>query len=150
MAIHRNVWLAAGLLLAAGCLPAAADDIWHTTRALLPGDVVRDDDVTSKSDAHPAQDAVPAAREVAGLEVKRRVFAGRPLTVHDVGPRSAVRANTTVTVLWRTGALSLELQGRAMEDGAIGDEIRVLNPASLRTIRGTVVGDGMIEMRTEQ
>jgi flagella basal body P-ring formation protein FlgA len=141
---------AAGLLLAGGCLPAAADDIWHTTRALLPGDVVRDDDVASRSDAHPAPDAVPAAREVTGLEVKRRVYAGRPLTVHDIGPRSAVRANTTVTVLWRTGALSLELQGRAMEDGAIGDEIRVLNPASLRTIRGTVVGDGMIEMRAEQ
>jgi len=150
MTIYRNVLLAAVLLLAGGCLPAAADEIWHATKTLMPGDVMREDDVESKTDAHPAADAVPSAREVTGLELKRRVYAGRPLSTHDIGPRSAVRANTNVTVLWRTGALSLELQGRAMEDGAIGDEVRVLNPASLRTIRGTVVGDGMIEMRIDQ
>jgi flagella basal body P-ring formation protein FlgA len=37
-----------------------------------------------------------------------------------------------------------------MESGALGDEIRVLNTSSGRTIRGIVVGDGMIEMRIEQ
>jgi flagella basal body P-ring formation protein FlgA len=42
----------------------------------------------------------------------------------------------------------MAMEGRAMESGAIGDEVRVLNTASGRTIRGTVAGDGMIEMRS--
>ena len=64
------------------------------------------------------------------------------------GPRSAVKASTPVDVIWKVGGLSLELDGRALEDGALGDEMRVLNPMSSRTIRGKVVGDGMVEIRS--
>ena len=130
--------------------PAGAQEVWHAVRNLLPGDIVRSDDVTAQVDTRPVTDAVPATRDVTGLEVKRRVYAGRDLTKRDVGTRTAVKANTTVTVLWTSGDISLELEGRALEDGAVGDEIRVLNPASSRTIRGTVVGDGMVEMKVEQ
>jgi flagella basal body P-ring formation protein FlgA len=55
-----------------------------------------------------------------------------------------------VTVRWKSGDLSLEMQGRALDAGAVGDEIRIMNPASLRTIRGTVVGEGMVEVKSVQ
>jgi flagella basal body P-ring formation protein FlgA len=42
----------------------------------------------------------------------------------------------------------MEMEGRAMESGALGDEIRVLNTASGRTIRAVVAGDGMVEIRS--
>ena len=61
-----------------------------------------------------------------------------------------MKSNTPVNVVWKAGALSLELAGRALEAGAVGDEIRVLNTMTSRTIRGTVVGDGMVEIRSGQ
>ena len=38
--------------------------------------------------------------------------------------------------------LSLSMQGRALESGAAGDEIRILNTATSRTVRGTVLASG--------
>jgi flagella basal body P-ring formation protein FlgA len=137
------------LLMLSATAPAFADDVWHATRTLMPGDVLAADDVVAGAMVRPVPDAVPASREIVGLEVKRRLFNGRILTSHDIGARSAVKSSSQVEVIWKVAGLSLELQGRALEDGALGDEIRVLNPMSSRTIRGTVVGDGMVEMRSE-
>jgi flagellar basal body P-ring formation protein FlgA len=43
-------------------------------------------------------------------------------------------------VLLQMGSLSLSVQGRAVEEGARGDTIRVLNTTSNRQIEGVVVG----------
>ena len=146
--MHFMQTSAVALLILAAALPAFADDVWHATRTLMPGDTVRAEDVVAHAPVRPVPDAVPASQAVIGLEVKRRLSDGRVLTGRDVGPRSAVKSNTPVNVVWKDGGLSLELAARALEPGAIGDEIRVLNTMTSRTIRGTVVGDGMVEIRS--
>jgi flagella basal body P-ring formation protein FlgA len=141
---------AAAFLMLAATSPAFADDVWHATRMLMPGDTLRAEDVVAHAPVRPVPDAVPASQVVIGLEVKRRLSDGRVLSQRDVGPHSAVKSNTPVNVVWKDGALSLQLAGRALEAGAVGDEIRVLNTMTSRTIRGTVVGDGMVEIRSGQ
>ena len=128
--------------------PAWSDDVWHATRALLPGDIIRQDDIVARPLPRPLPEAVPAGQEIVGLQIKRRVAADRPFTTRDIGPRTAVQASTPVEVLWSSGTLKMAMSGRAMESGALGDEVRVLNSASGRTIRGTVVGDGVVEIRS--
>lgn len=125
---------------------ATAQEVWHAVHTLVPGDVVRNADVSIETSSGRVQDAVPATTQIVGLEVKRRIYAGHDVAARDVGTPTAVKAGTMITVLWKSGDLSLELGGRALDAGSIGDEIRVLNPTSLRTIRGTVVGDGMVEV----
>ncbi|MFL5284837.1 MAG: flagellar basal body P-ring formation chaperone FlgA [Rhodopila sp.] len=129
---------------------AAAEDVWHAVRSLAPGDIVRSEDVTPQAPFGRVRNAMPSAAAIVGLEVKRRIYAGRDIAQTEVGAITAVKASTMVTVLWKSGDLSLELQGRALEAGAIGDEIRILNPTSLRTIRGTVVGESMVEVKSAQ
>jgi flagella basal body P-ring formation protein FlgA len=124
------------------------EDVWHATRALLPGDIIRADDVSALPLQRPLPESVSANQDIVGQEVKRRVTANRPLTARDIGPRTAVQASTPVDVLWSNGPLKIAMSGRAMESGALGAEIRVLNTASGRTIRGIIVGDGMIEVRS--
>jgi flagellar basal body P-ring formation protein FlgA len=131
-----------------GSAPAWSQDVWHTTRLLLPGDVIRPDDVVAQPVPRPLPEAIFADRNIVGQQIKRRVAADRPLTEPDVGPRIAVLASMPVTVVWSSGALHMEMQGRAEESGALGDEIRVLNPQSGQTIRGVVTGDGMTEVRS--
>ncbi len=144
----RKVRYAAAVIMAT-ILPAHAEDVWHATHTLMPGDIVRQEDVAAAPLQRPYPGALPATQNVVGLEVKLYISPNRPLVGRDIGPRSAVKANTPVTVMWKLGELSLEMDGRALESGAIGDEIRVLNPGTSRTIRGIVVGDSMIEIRSE-
>ena len=139
----------AALALTSGSV-AWSEDAWHPTRALMPGDVIRQDDIIAQPLLRPYPEVVTADQEIVGQQIKRRVSPDRPLTMRDIGPRTAVQASTPVDVLWSSGPLKMEMSGRAMESGALGDEIRVLNTTSGRTIRGIVVGDGMIEMRSMQ
>jgi flagellar basal body P-ring formation protein FlgA len=133
--------------LLASSSPAWSQDFWHSTRVLMPGDVIRADDVVAHAMPRPLPQALSSDRNIVGQQIKRRVAADRPLTEPDVGPRMAVLASTPVTVLWNSGSLRMEMQGRAEESGALGDEIRVLNTQSGHTIRGVVTGDGMTEVR---
>jgi flagellar basal body P-ring formation protein FlgA len=135
-------------LAIASASPSWSQDIWHATRVLQPGDVIRQEDVVARAESRPLPEALFSDRDIVGQQIKRRVQTDRPLTERDVGARTAVLASTPVSVLWTSGALRMEMEGRAMESGALGDEIRVLNTTSGRTIRGVVAGDGMIEMRS--
>jgi len=144
------IFAAATAVSLVGGSPAWSQDVWHTTRVLLPGDIIRQDDVVAHPLPRPMPDALLSDRNIVGQQIRRRVAIDRPLTAPDVGPRMAVLASTPVSVLWTSGALRMEMSGRAEESGALGDEVRVLNPGSGRTIRGIVSGDGMIEVRSAQ
>ena len=65
------------------------------------------------------------------------------------GRASAVMANTPVTVMWRSGGLRMEMEGRAVETAPSATKFACSIPGTSRTIRGVVIGDGMIEVRSE-
>jgi flagellar basal body P-ring formation protein FlgA len=136
------------LVMLAGGSPAWSQDVWHATRILMPGDVIRPDDVVAHPVPRPLPEALFAERNIVGQQIRRRIQADRPLTTPDVGPRIAVLASAPVTVLWSSGPIRMEMQGRAIESGALGDEVRVLNTSSGQTIRSIVTGDGMTEVRS--
>lgn len=136
--------LLAVLLLAT---PATGREVWHATRALVPGDVLRPQDVAAMAPRRDTASLVDAERDIVGLEVKRRIRANAPLGERDIGERDAVRATQMVRVFWKSAGVTLEMEGRAMEAGAIGEEIRVHNPISSRTVRALVVADGTTEVR---
>jgi flagella basal body P-ring formation protein FlgA len=138
------------LTLLASISMAWSQDVWHTTRILMPGDVIRADDIVAHPVPRPLPQALSSERDIVGQQIKRRIVADRPLTEPDVGPRMAVMASAPVTVLWISGSLRMEMQGRAEESGAVGDQIRVLNTQSGQTIRSVVTGDGMTEARRAQ
>ena len=71
---------AAAFLMLAAAAPAFADDVWHATRTLMPGDTLRAEDVVAHAPVRPVPDAVPASQAVIGLEVKRRLSDGRVLS----------------------------------------------------------------------
>jgi flagellar basal body P-ring formation protein FlgA len=146
----RTASVAVGCLLLFAAQTAVAQQVWRAVHTLVPGDLVRSDDVTAQTPSGRVQDAIPSTTPIIGLEVKRRLYAGHDVAGRDVGSRTAIKAGTMITVLWKSGDLSLSLGARALDAGSVGDEIRVLNPASLRTIRGIVVGEGMVEVKAQE
>ncbi|WP_159997304.1 flagellar basal body P-ring formation chaperone FlgA [Roseomonas sp. 18066] len=138
--------LALSLLLLAA-LPAAAAEVWHAARTLSPGDILTSQDIEAMAPRRPMPGLIEAARNLVGLEVKRRVRATAVLTERDVGEPSVVRSTQMIRVFWKRAGVTLEMEGRAMESGALGEEIRVHNPRSGRTIRAQVVALGTAEVR---
>ncbi|WP_146101989.1 flagellar basal body P-ring formation chaperone FlgA [Rhodopila globiformis] len=140
--------VATGLIMTARA--AAAQNVWHAVHSLAPGDIVHSEDVVSQPPSGRVRHAMSSDTPIVGLEVRRRIYAGYDIPENDLGPVLAVKASTIVTVRYKADGLSLQMQGRALEAGSVGDEIRVENPASLRTIRATVVGEGAVEVKSGQ
>ena len=143
-----RVW-ALALFAALVGLPGAAlpREVWHATRALQPGDVLRAEDVEPRIPQRDNPRFADAERDIIGLEAKRRLRAGAPIAERDIGEPEVVRAAQMIRVFWKSGGVTLEMEGRALEAGALGEEIRIHNPGSGRTIRARVVAQGTAEVR---
>ncbi len=115
-------------------------------RTLARGDVVKAADITierrPKADLQNEPLAPPT--EVIGLAARRAVRAGQPLRVADVMKPEIVQKNETVTLQYTVPGIVLTMRGQALESGAEGDAVSVLNAQSKRTVQGVVTGPGRI------
>ena len=55
---------------------------------------------------------------------------------------SVVRRGETISLVFETPGISLATSARALEDGAVGDNVRLINLSSNRTINATITGPG--------
>lgn len=77
-----------------------------------------------------------------GRQAVRAIPAGTPLRQSDLVRPAVVRRGDRVTLTLDAGGLTLTAQGRALEDGAAGEVIRVENLQSNRPVQGIVRGAG--------
>ena len=76
-----------------------------------------------------------------GLTPRRMIAAGKPVKANDVQAPRIVARGEAVTLIYKAGALNLTARGKALEFGAKGDVIRVVNTQSNRSIDAIVTGD---------
>ncbi len=81
---------------------------------------------------------------IVGQAVRRPLPEGRPIRTGDVEPPLLVQRKGMVTITLETPRMKLTAQGRALEDGALGDVVRVENIQSRRTIEATVMGPNAV------
>jgi flagella basal body P-ring formation protein FlgA len=81
-----------------------------------------------------------------GQSVRRSLAAGKPVRQGDVQPPLLVRKNRVVTVMLNTREMTLTVSARAMEDGALGDIVRVQNTQSTTVIDAEVIGEGRLRV----
>jgi flagella basal body P-ring formation protein FlgA len=128
---------ALALLLVAA--PAVAQEI-TAARTLRPGALV------SREDLRVPPGAGERAEELVGLEVRRAIFADRPVRAGSLGPETLVRRNAVVTMVYRAGGLSIRTEGRALDPGGTGERIRVMNLESRHSVRAVVRGRNLVEV----
>jgi flagella basal body P-ring formation protein FlgA len=93
---------------------------------------------------------VANADQLIGYELRRDTEGGQLLHDHDVTqPRLVVRG-TMVTMKIETPLMIVTAQGRALQDGAMGDVVRINNVDSNRMIEGTVSGPGLVTIKGPQ
>ena len=129
------------ILAAMAAAPAFAADV-VAERTLRVGTVLESTDLRAADPE--AEDAVA---DMVGLEVRRAIYAGHPVEQADLGPPTLVHRNDVVMMTYRSGALGLRAEGRALGAGGAGEPIEVMNLDSRTTVRGIVVGPRQVEVR---
>jgi len=90
----------------------------------------------------------PASRERSvGMQLRRAMRAGTPLRSADIVKPEFVVRDQAVTVIFQAPGLYLTTRGKAIESGAEGDTVSVLNLQSKRTLTGTVTGRGQVTIQ---
>lgn len=84
---------------------------------------------------------------VVGMAAKRSLRAGKPIRTHDIHPPILVQKGDRVTVVFQTDRMVLTTLGRAMENGAAGETIRIQNTQSHTMIDAEVISSNRVAVR---
>jgi len=95
-------------------------------------------------------DIVTEPSQLIGRELRRDTSEGEILRARDVMPPRLVTRGSLVTMRIETPFITVTAQGKAQQDGAQGETIRVINTQSNRTVEGVVTAAGVIEIHTAQ
>ncbi|MHA3978328.1 flagellar basal body P-ring formation chaperone FlgA [Halovulum sp. GXIMD14794] len=87
-----------------------------------------------------------AIDEVVGLETRVTLYPGRPVRMGDLGPAAVIERNEVVTLRYRSGALVIETDGRALDRASVGKGVRVMNLGSRAVVTGRAAGPGLVEV----
>jgi len=115
-------------------------------RSLNRGEVIKAADVAieRRPKAEVGLEVISAATQAVGLAVRRPLRAGQPLRAADLMKPELVQRNEPVTLVYEAPGMMLTIRGKALESGAEGDIVSVLNIQSKRTVQGTITGPGRI------
>lgn len=75
---------------------------------------------------------------IVGKEVRRLLTNGKPIRAGDLRPPVIVEKGTLVTIILQTNRMRISARGKALQDGAAGETVRVLNTRSRQTVEGIV------------
>ncbi len=82
--------------------------------------------------------------EMLGKSPRRSLRPGRPLRAGDLQTPVVVARNSLVTLSLRTRFMRLTVQGRALENGGLGDVVRVVNIKSNAVVHGVVAAPNRV------
>jgi len=104
------------------------------------GTVITADDLTLQKlpRGRMTDQAVTETSQLVGLAARRSIRADRALRSADFEPPLLVKRGERVTLIYRSGNLTLTTIGQALANGAEGDVVDIVNLQSRRTVSGIV------------
>ena len=121
-----------------------------TPKAVIyPGDVIRDDMLTDSPDGGIRDGGGPYVEEralIVGKSARLTLLPGHAIPYAGVSNRRLVSNGAEVRLIYAEGGLLIMTEGAALQDGAIGDVVRVRNSDSGVTVSGAVQPDGSVKV----
>lgn len=117
-----------------------------------PGDVISKSDIDTlyvRAEDIAASTIVDASRLV-GMTPRRGLSAQKPVNGADVKSPIIVKKGEFVTMSLKGSQLDITTQGRALEDGAAGDVIQVMNDSSKKRVDAVVIGPQTVSIRAAE
>ncbi len=115
-------------------------------RNVKPGQVIqaRDIEWISVAANRLTRTTVTDVADMIGMSPRRPIRSQNLIRSTDLETPVLVTKNSLVTIRLQTERLQLTVQGRAMEEGAEGDVVRVMNTASNNIVNAVVVDEGSV------
>lgn len=125
-------------------------EVPHLAATLKAGAVLMPGDIEMKKVPfdYADQSGVETADDLIGKELKRNGRAGLMLKAADVMERLTVRRNTQVTVLLKTGPMTLTVVGQSLADASAGQPVQVMNTVTKKILNGVAMADGTVAIAT--
>jgi len=112
------------------------------------GDIVRDHDLeyVSLPQSKIGRTVLLDRERIVGRQARRVLSPGKPVRASDIRPPVIVEKGTLGTILVQTSRMKITARGKALDDGAQGETVRVLNIRSRQTVEGTVAGRNRVSL----
>ncbi len=118
--------------------------------AIKNGDIIgkNDIDYIDMRSEFLKHDMVLGAEELVGMTARRIIYPGKPIKENDVQYPQIVKRGELITMVFQNGPLSLTAQGKALESGAKGDMIRVVNANSSKTLEAKITAQKEVTVQS--
>jgi flagella basal body P-ring formation protein FlgA len=115
---------------------------------LKPGEIIRERDIEwiSLPANRLTRTTVVDSAALIGMTPRRPIRAQDVIRTTDLEMPVMVAKNSLVTIRLQTERMQLTVQGRALDDGAEGDVVRVMNTQSNNVVSAVVVASGAVEV----
>lgn len=87
-------------------------------------------------------DLIRNMKDLVGKETRRPLMQGSTIMGRDLRPAMLVKRGNAVTMVVNKNGLFITAKGRALGDGAQGDNVKVMNVQSNKIVDGVVSGNG--------
>ena len=130
VAIHASIWR----------------DVPVAHSPLTRGELLKDADISlERRDVLVLRDALANySRANENLQLAENIQAGSPLLNRSVRMRPAIQRGQVVEGIYVDGALSISLKVETLEDGLLGQTVRIRNPKTKRELHGKVQNEQTI------
>ena len=153
MRTNSAILAAAGLALALGLAAATpalaqASVIPSAKAVIYPGDIIDDGmlaDIAAPADG-PGGPFALSRSELLGKMARRTLLPGHAVPLRAIDNPRVVRSGADVRIVFIEGGLTIVATGAALQDGAVGDVIKVRNGDSGVTVSGAVQRDGTVRV----
>jgi flagella basal body P-ring formation protein FlgA len=132
----------------------AAGTINVSTKVVVAAMPLSRDQIITRADvrleerilAQVPEGALTDLQDVVGKRPRRSIGLGRPLHARLLEAPPVIQRGAVVTILAKTPTLSVVMQGQAKEDGAVGEQIRLVNLSSRKEIYGRVIDENTVRV----
>lgn len=117
--------------------------------SISAGDIISSSDIEwiDVASRHMVNDTIIDTDKLIGKTPVRMVEQGVPVRVRDVTPPQLIARGDDVILQFNQGGLQLTVKGKAMQNGAEGEFIRVMNLSSNQSLRGEVTGSKLVSVQ---
>lgn len=120
--------------------------VYVASRYIQKGILITEDMITEKFIENIVPYAVEDKGDIIGKVTTRIIYPGQIITDSSIAEEPLVSKNREVEAIRRTGNLTVTTVLIALQDGYLGQTIRLRNPDSFREVLGTVVGKDKVEV----
>jgi len=117
-------------------------------RAIERGATIREDDLKriSLPRTQVSSSAIEDMETAIGMAARHRLIVDRPIRRGDLEYPKLVKRNSFVTITYAVPGMILKAKGKALDDAARGQSVRIVNLQSNRTIEAEVTGTGTVSV----